>query len=187
MSEEDRGFLSRWSRRKIDARAGRPIEAEVPTAPPAESAVPSAAAPAAPAATPPEPLPSLESLTPHSDFSPFMRAEVDPALKGRALKTLFSDPALYPMDGLDVYIDDYSKPDPLPEGWLEKLNQFANLHPEPEAPAEAQPPVAPAAEAQATAPLVADEPRIAQAAAPSDTSNAPAQEPEEGNRASPER
>jgi hypothetical protein len=31
------------------------------------------------------------------------------------------------MDGLDVYIDDYSKPDPLPEGWLEKMNQVARL------------------------------------------------------------
>jgi hypothetical protein len=31
------------------------------------------------------------------------------------------------MDGLDVYIDDYSKPDPLPEEWLGKLNQLARL------------------------------------------------------------
>jgi len=31
------------------------------------------------------------------------------------------------MDGLDVYIDDYSKPGPLPDGWLEKLNQVARL------------------------------------------------------------
>ena len=31
------------------------------------------------------------------------------------------------MDGLDVYIDDYSKPDPLPEGWLGKMKQMARL------------------------------------------------------------
>jgi hypothetical protein len=43
------------------------------------------------------------------------------------------------MDGLDVYIDDFSKPDPLPEGWLEKLNQVTRLgdyRPPEEAPAE---------------------------------------------------
>jgi hypothetical protein len=43
------------------------------------------------------------------------------------LKTLFQDPRFNVMDGLDVYIDDYSKPDPLPEGWLEKMNQVARL------------------------------------------------------------
>ena len=31
------------------------------------------------------------------------------------------------MDGLDVYIDDYSKPDPLPPGWLEKMAHTAYL------------------------------------------------------------
>ena len=31
------------------------------------------------------------------------------------------------MDGLDVYIDDYSKPDPIPESWLGRLNQMARL------------------------------------------------------------
>jgi hypothetical protein len=31
------------------------------------------------------------------------------------------------MDGLDVYIDDYSKPDPLPPEWLGQLNQMKHL------------------------------------------------------------
>jgi hypothetical protein len=52
---------------------------------------------------------------------------VDPDLRRQALKTLFQDPRFNVMDGLDVYIDDYSKPDPLPEGWLEKMNQVARL------------------------------------------------------------
>jgi hypothetical protein len=142
VSERDEGFLARWSRRKIESRgadAAPAPEAVVPpigatqvgTAPPAPmEAVPSAA----------PPVPPLESLTPHSDFAPFMRAGVDPVTKGEALKTLFSDPALYPMDGLDVYIDDYSQPDPLPQGWLEKLNQLATLHGEPAA--AATPPTA---------------------------------------------
>ena len=133
MSEDN--FLARWSRRKVEARTGE--------APPAEPAPPAAAArPAIDASPPPPPeaLPPLESLTPHSDFSPFMREGVDPTVKGQALKTLFGDPALYPMDGLDVYIDDYSKPDPLPEGWLAKLNQYAALdsHNQPERDAEAR-------------------------------------------------
>ena len=74
-----------------------------------------------------EALPPVESLTPDSDFSPFMSGGVDESVKRRALKTLFADPRFNAMDGLDVYIDDYSKPDPLPEGWLEKLNQVARL------------------------------------------------------------
>ena len=45
----------------------------------------------------------------------------------RNFKTLFQDPHYNVMDGLDTYIDDYSKPDPLPEGWLEKMNQVARL------------------------------------------------------------
>ena len=116
------GFLGRWSRRKREAK-------ELPGDPPsAAGVVPQVSSPPSPVApVPSAPLPPVESLTPQSDFAPFMQADVDPTLKGRALKTLFGDPALYPMDGLDVYIDDYSKPDPLPEGWLAKLNQFAAL------------------------------------------------------------
>jgi hypothetical protein len=75
----------------------------------------------------PEPLPPVESLTPESDFSPFMREGVDPEVRRGAVKKLFADPRFNVMDGLDVYIDDYSKPDPLPEGWLEKLTQVARL------------------------------------------------------------
>jgi hypothetical protein len=87
----------------------------------------------------PTALPPVESLTPESDFLPFMREEVDEVLKRRALRTLFRDPRFNVMDGLDVYIDDFSKPDPLPEGWLEKLNQVTRLgdyRPPEEAPAE---------------------------------------------------
>lgn len=160
---KDPGFLARWSRRKIQARS------TPGTPPPAE---PAPAVPAAPSAAPipPAPLPPLESLTPQSDFAPFMRAEVDPAVKGQALKTLFSDPALYPMDGLDIYIDDYTRADPLPEGWLEKLNQFAALDgPPAEAPA---PEPAPAPLAQAPVPDSSPDTRSSPEASPSDTPDA---------------
>ena len=120
-------FLSRWSRRKLAAKAGREPPPAPVVAPPADFPVEARApalSPIEPPATAaePAPLPPLESLTPESDFTPFMRADVDPATRRQALKTLFADPQFNVMDGLDVYIDDYSKPDPLPEGWLAKMN-----------------------------------------------------------------
>jgi hypothetical protein len=130
----DEPFLSRWSRRKNQSRDG-----SEPVPPPSVPAEPVAkAAPAAAA----EPLPPIESLTPESDFTGFMKPDVDEGLKRRALKTLFQDPQFNVMDGLDTYIDDYSKPDPLPEGWLAQLRQVARLgdyqEPKPE-PAEEAP------------------------------------------------
>lgn len=130
----DDNFLSRWSRRKLASKATPAAVAD----PPAAGVVPEKPAPAilkpggtqSPAPVeekPSEPLPPLESLTPDSDFTPFMKAEVDPETKRQALKALFQDPHFNVMDGLDVYIDDYSKPDPLPAGWLEKMHQFAYL------------------------------------------------------------
>ena len=59
-------------------------------------------------------LPSLDSLTPQSDFSPFMAKDVDPQLRNLAMKKLFTDPHYNVMDRLDIYIDDYSIHQPLP-------------------------------------------------------------------------
>ena len=121
MSGDD-DFLRRWSRRKAKARGG--VQEPEPVAtPPAElPAAPGDVAGAAPA-----PLPPVESLTPESDFSAFMKPEVDPGVKREALKVLLRDPRFNVMDGMDVYIDDYSKPDPIPAGWLERLNQVKHL------------------------------------------------------------
>ena len=140
MSED---FLSRWSRLKRSGTAANP--AAPPAAPPAARAVPGRAAAASPTpASPPPPLPPVESLEPGADIAQFMRAEVEEVLRRQALKKLFQDPRFNVMDGLDVYIDDYSKPDPLPEGWLEKMNQsiFAghrDAEPETEPQADAAP------------------------------------------------
>jgi len=126
----DEPFLSRWSRRKSESRGES--DAAPPLAVPPEPVAQSVPAVAA------EPLPTIESLTPESDFTGFMKPEVDEGLKRRALKTLFQDPHFNVMDGLDTYIDDYSKPDPLPEGWLAQLRQVARLgdyqEPKPEDP-----------------------------------------------------
>jgi hypothetical protein len=130
------GFLSRWSRRKQDERAGRPLaEPEAPAAP-----LPPAAAPLPPAAEPPAPagateaagaagaaeaeLPTLAdvaALTRESDYSAFVARGVAPEVRNAAMKKLFSDPHFNVMDGLDIYIDDYGKPDPLPVEMLRQL------------------------------------------------------------------
>lgn len=116
------GFFSRWARRKEAVREGKEVEAE-----PVADAAPDLQTPpadAAPAAAPPEPPPTLadvQSLTPESDFTRFTRADVTPEVKNAAMKKLFSDPHFNVMDGLDTYIDDYGKPDPLPAAMARQL------------------------------------------------------------------
>lgn len=122
------GFsLKRWSRRKLEAARSESPTPTAPAAPPtaANVAVASSSLPAAvpPAAAIPRVLPPVDSLTPDSDFSAFMNPEVDELVKRAALKKLFSDPRFNVMDGLDIYVGDYSQPDPMPEGMLEKLGK----------------------------------------------------------------
>jgi hypothetical protein len=93
---------------------------------PAASALANPTGPAAaPVRQPPSPpLPTMAdvaALTRDSDFSRFVARTVQPDVKNAALSKLFTDPHFNVMDGLDTYIDDYGKPDPLPEGMLRKL------------------------------------------------------------------
>jgi len=123
----DENFLSRWSRRKHAAAAGvRSEDAAAVTAP-----VPPAASTAAPAVSaepaPPAELPPIASLSIESDFAPFMAKEVDPSLQRAALRKLFQDERFNVMDGLDVYIDDYTKTKPIPAEWYAKMQQLAHL------------------------------------------------------------
>lgn len=139
MSDE-KGFLHRWSRRKHEA--ARAPEAPPPAPPEPVPVVATAPVPeAAPPPAEPAPLPPVESLTIESDFTPFLSQKVDETVKRAALRKLFSDPRFNVMDGLDVYIDDYSKPDPVPEGFLDKLaDVYKTLEEkaaEPAAPADA--------------------------------------------------
>ena len=61
-------------------------------------------------------------LTKDSDFRRFVAPNVDPAVKNAAMKKLFhGDPHFNIMDGLDTYIDDYGKPDPLPLSMLRQM------------------------------------------------------------------
>ena len=71
---------------------------------------------------PPAGLPPIDSLTLESDYSPFFLDDVPESLRRAAVKKLFADPHFNVMDGLDTYIDDYSKPDPMPPAMLAALN-----------------------------------------------------------------
>jgi hypothetical protein len=148
----DQPFLARWSERKREAR-------EAPAAP----------APEAAADTPAPPLPSLDELTPESDFSAFMHPKVGENLRRAALKKLFSDPHFNVMDGLDTYVDDYSKSDPLPASMLAGLRQAQNIlawarETKEETAARFAPP--PAVEAAVPAEAIAPLPAIEPAAEP---------------------
>jgi hypothetical protein len=95
----------------------------VPGAAPAPAGTASTTAVAGSTSGAAAPLPALESLTIDSDYSPFMQPGVDDAMKRGALKKLFSDPHFNVMDGLDVYIGDYSKPDPIDPAIVRTLTQ----------------------------------------------------------------
>ena len=113
--------LKRWSARKLAAaQEGANTQAAI-AAPPA---TPATAAPENADAVPvPAPLPPVESLTFDSDFTAFLKADVDESLKRAALKKLLHDPRFNVMDGLDTYIDDYSKPDPIEPELVKQLMQ----------------------------------------------------------------
>jgi len=127
-------FFDRWSRRKKEARE------EVPPAPAVQEMeeaggarietampLPAAASPAAglpaegPAEIPPPTLAEAEALTPESDFRPFVARNVAPEVKNTAFRKLFADPQFNVMDGLDTYVDDYSKSTPIPDSVLRQM------------------------------------------------------------------
>ena len=136
MAEDAGGFLSRWSRRKESVRAGggvaEPVATVAAVAPPeplaAEPMAP-VVAEAAPAdasvavAAPPPTLADVALLTRDSDYARFIAPGIDEGVKRAAMKKLFTDPHFNIMDGLDTYIDDYGKPDPIPLAMLRQMNQ----------------------------------------------------------------
>ncbi len=131
--QEASGFLSRWARRKEQVRSGVAVPAEpVVEAPVALAPAPVEFAPASvpavedPPAAETEPLPTMADvalLTHESDYSRFVTPGIDESVKRAAMKKLFTDPHFNVMDGLDIYIDDYGQPDPIPLSMLKKMNQ----------------------------------------------------------------
>jgi hypothetical protein len=141
------GFLGRWAKRKNDALQGKPLDEPAPSrllaepqvslakgAPGASAVALSPAAGAKPGAVAgasnPEPagaeqapltLEDVQGLTKDSDFKPFMSKAVEPGVRNAAMKKLFTDPHFNVMDRMDIYIDDYSQPDPLPASMLRQM------------------------------------------------------------------
>jgi Protein of unknown function (DUF3306) len=140
VSDSGDGFLSRWSKRKTALREGQPV-AE-PVAPPVAPLVPEpvrAELVEAPREVPPSPstssgrtdsdkpppptLDDVAKLVAGDDIKRFVAPDVEPTVKNAALKKLFAEPNFNVMDGLDTYIDDYGKPDPIPESMLRQMVQ----------------------------------------------------------------
>lgn len=121
------GFLARWSRRKLQGQtvdAAAPQPAALPASAPAR---PVEAQAAAPAAEPPPTRAEFDALDPGADLSRFVARGVDEDLRRAALRKLFADPQFNVMDGLDVYVDDYNAPSPMPPAVLRRLQQAAAL------------------------------------------------------------
>ena len=120
------GFLGRWSKRKAGKEDVAPEKkVEIPKEASQDPLVEGPKEPAPPPATL-EDVAKIDRFAP--DFSAFMRPDVDPSVQQAALKKMFTDPHFNIMDGLDIYIDDYSKPDPLPPGMLERMVQSDMLN-----------------------------------------------------------
>ena len=150
--DTDETFLSRWSRRKAQVRQETaptaPPMVQAEPLPPAEAAPASAMAPVttadvaataetagrpeadgppAPRSMPPPTLEEVKSLTPASDFSRFVAPNVDSGVKNAAMRKLFTDPHFNVMDGLDTYIEDYGRADPIPKSMLRQMVQARML------------------------------------------------------------
>jgi hypothetical protein len=96
---EDGSFLSRWSRRKTEARQA-PVEPPLPAAPPAEEEI-----------FDPATLPSIDDLTAESDFSLFLKQGVPPALRTAALRKLWLvEPSVVNYQPLVEYNWDFTAP-----------------------------------------------------------------------------
>ena len=129
----ENNFLSRWSRKKAglteettSASSTAPI-AKVPEPLLEEANKEANQATSAPDLVQQPPPPTIEDVekidVKAPDFSAFMRPDVDPLVQQAALKKMFSDPHFNVMDGLDIYIDDYTKSDPIPLDMLKRMQQ----------------------------------------------------------------
>ena len=106
--------LSRWSRRKLEARR-QPDEAASEALMEARDELPAAVDnPPEPAAENDRPIltdadmPDIESLDENSDFIPFMSRGVSDELRNLALRKLFRSSVFNIRDGLDEYDDDFT-------------------------------------------------------------------------------
>jgi hypothetical protein len=178
----NRFSLRRWSQRKLAASRAVSSPTPPPVSPPAAAALPPAAASVPGTVAPPDAvvaapvsveLPAIDSLSLESDFTPFLRPEVDDTLRRQALKKLFAQPAFNVMDGLDVYIDDYGKPDPIAPEIVRQLVQGRYLFDPPQTRVNAEGVV------ENVPPDATDDAAGAEPAAPAGAAALPAGDPED--------
>lgn len=151
MSAREEGGLSRWSRRKSEAKdKDRRNEPATEADAAGEQAAPDSAAADPNASTTPEvrveDLPDIETLTYESDFTMFLQEGVPDFLRRQALQKLWrSSPVLANLDGLNDY-----EPGNLP--FIKGGGQVASALQEAAQSVEGnQPPPEPASEPTATA------------------------------------
>ncbi|OYY21428.1 MAG: hypothetical protein B7Y05_03250 [Polynucleobacter sp. 24-46-87] len=124
------GFLNRWSRLKSgeqlepEKKPSDQLKQELASS--SEANKLNADAQETPPSATLEDVEKIDRFAP--DFSAFMKPDVDPAVQQAAMKKMFSDPHFNIMDGLDIYIDDYSKPDPIPLEMLKRMVQSDMLN-----------------------------------------------------------
>lgn len=116
---EAESFFARWAKRNAEAAAEKRADEPEP------AAEPEFVAEEAPRLPPT--LEDVAQLTPDSDFKPFVARGVDENVRRSAMKKLFTDPHFNVMDGLDVYIEDYNKFEPIPAAMLAALNHAKPL------------------------------------------------------------
>ncbi|MCC6069547.1 DUF3306 domain-containing protein [Massilia sp. GCM10020059] len=136
------GFFQRWSRLKTEpVPAGtvaddRPpgAQREVAPVPDNRPAQPEPQADGQQPAVRPPTLDDVAQLRPDSDYSAFVARGVDTSVRRGALKKLFADPHFNIGDGLDLYMGDYNKPDPIPAAMMSALRHtqsfFAQAYPD---------------------------------------------------------
>lgn len=138
------GFFQRWSRLKTEpppaetaagdtlhGLQGPPAAAPVPAAQPGQSA--QQAPEEGPAVRQPTQA-DVALLGADSDYSAFVARGVDQSVRRSALKKLFADPHFNTGDGLDLYMGDYNKPDPISDAMMGALRHtqsfFAQAYPD---------------------------------------------------------
>ena len=112
-TEQEEGFLSRWSRRKHGAKTGideKPLEGpeeEILIAADSDEEPSDAALTEEDFPTDSD-MPAVESLDNDSDYSGFMSPKVSDELRNLALRKLFLGGMFNTRDGLDDYDDDFT-------------------------------------------------------------------------------
>lgn len=113
-------FFKRWGPKPAASdepgETAQDMQLAAPTTPPQDTTPPVAQVP-----PPPPTLAQAQALTPADDFRPFVQTGVEPQVRNAAMKKLFTDPHFNVMDGLDIYIDDYHTPNPLPASDISRM------------------------------------------------------------------